>query len=142
SQPARPSFHVLVPSRPLYEGAFVSESSDRCRRVRVTWAPLMDQILTYFELHGAPVIFVIVFLDQLGLPIPAVPLLLMLGALAGRGRVDPIVGLVAAVAGSVAADFVWFQLGRWKGTRALALLCKLSLEPDTCVSKTQGLFAR
>jgi membrane protein DedA with SNARE-associated domain/rhodanese-related sulfurtransferase len=102
----------------------------------------MDQILTFFELHGAPVIFVIVFLDQLGLPIPTVPILLMFGALAGTGRVEPLTGLLVAVAGSLCADLVWFQLGRWKGTRVLSLLCRISLEPDTCVSKTQALFAR
>src|SRR5262249_4891113 len=45
-------------------------------------------------------------------------------------------------AGSVVADVLWFYVGRWKGTRVLALLCKVSLEPDTCVSNTQDLFAR
>src|SRR5215831_5299657 len=102
----------------------------------------MEQITTMVEAHGAPILFVLLFLDQLGLPLPAAPLLLLLGAMAGAGRIAPAAGFAAAVAGSLCADLVWFQLGRWKGTRVLGLLCKLSLEPDSCVSRTQGLFQR
>ncbi len=102
----------------------------------------MEQVLRFVGLHGFPVIFATVFLDQLGVPIPTVPILMMLGALSGTGRVDPLTGLLAAMAGSLCADLVWFHLGRWKGTKVLGLMCKLALEPDSCVSKTQGLFAR
>ncbi len=102
----------------------------------------MDQVLEFVGRHGGWVIFGIVFLDQLGLPIPTVPILLALGALAGSGRVDPILGLLLAIAASLCADFIWFQLGRWKGTCVLAMLCRIALEPDTCVSKTHDLFAR
>jgi membrane protein DedA with SNARE-associated domain len=102
----------------------------------------MEQILSFVESHGVPVVFTFVFLRQLGLPIPAAPMLLMLGALAGAGRLDPLAGLLVAMAGSVAADVLWFQAGRWRGPKLLALLCKVSLEPDTCVSQTQDLFAR
>jgi membrane protein DedA with SNARE-associated domain len=102
----------------------------------------MDDMLLFVELHGVSVVFALVFLDQLGVPIPSVPVLLMLGAMSGTGRVDPFAALAAAIAGSLCADFLWFQLGRWKGSKVLGLMCKLALEPDTCVSKTQGLFAR
>jgi membrane protein DedA with SNARE-associated domain len=102
----------------------------------------MDAILHFVELHGVPVVLVVVFLDQIGLPIPSVPVLLALGALAGAGRIDPFAALAAALAGSVVADIAWFELGRRRGTNVLAFLCRLSLEPDTCVSRTQHLFAR
>jgi len=103
---------------------------------------LLDQILSFTESHGGPVIFFIVFFDQLGLPIPSVPFLLMLGALSGTGRIDPFSGLLAAVAGSLCADLLWFQVGRRKGSKVLGWLCRISLTPDTCVGQTQGLFAR
>jgi len=102
----------------------------------------MERILGFVESHGAPVVFVAILLDQLGAPIPAAPILLVLGALAGAGRIEPLSCLLAAVAGSLVADVVWFELGRRRGTKVLALLCKVSLEPDTCVSRTQDLFAR
>lgn len=102
----------------------------------------MEETLDFVARHGGPLIFALVFLDQLGLPIPTVPVLLALGALAGSGRVDPATGFPAAVAGSLCADFVWFRLGRWKGTPVLGFLCRVALEPDTCVSRTHDLFAR
>jgi membrane protein DedA with SNARE-associated domain/rhodanese-related sulfurtransferase len=80
--------------------------------------------------------------DQIGLPIPTIPVVLALGALAGTGRINPVTGLPLAIAGSLCADLVWFQLGRWRGSRILGLICRVSLEPDACVSKTQDLFSR
>jgi membrane protein DedA with SNARE-associated domain len=102
----------------------------------------MEQTLDFIARHGASVILVVAFLNQLGLPIPAIPFLLAFGALAGQGRLDPVPGLLLATAASVCADLVWFQLGRWKGTRVLGFLCRIALEPDTCVSKTRDLFAK
>jgi membrane protein DedA with SNARE-associated domain len=102
----------------------------------------MDAILHFVELHGVSVVLVVVFLDQIGVPIPSIPVLLMLGALAGAGRIDPFAAFAAALAGSVIADIVWFEIGRRRGSRVLSSLCRLSLEPDTCVSQTQSLFAR
>ena len=102
----------------------------------------MDQVLEFVSLYGTAFVFTVVFLDQLGLPIPTVPVLMALGALAGSGRIDPWVGLGTAVAGCLCADTAWFQLGRWKGTPVLGWFCRIALEPDTCVSKTHELFAR
>jgi membrane protein DedA with SNARE-associated domain len=102
----------------------------------------VHSILDFVARHGGPVVFVLVFLDQLGIPMPSVPLLLAVGALSGTGRIEPVTALLAAVGGSLAADLVWYRLGRWKGSSVLAFLCRVSLEPDTCVAKTQGAFAR
>jgi membrane protein DedA with SNARE-associated domain len=102
----------------------------------------MHQALDFVTRHGAPVVFAIIFLDQLGVPLPSPPLLVAFGALAGSGRIDPVLSAVLAISASVCADYLWFLLGRWRGTRALALLCGIALEPDSCVSKTRDFFAR
>jgi membrane protein DedA with SNARE-associated domain len=94
----------------------------------------VEQVLDFVGRHGGPIVFVTVFLDQLGLPIPTIPILLAFGALAGTGQISPLWGLLTAVVASVVADLVLFQLGRWKGARLLASLCRVSLEPDSCVS--------
>jgi membrane protein DedA with SNARE-associated domain/rhodanese-related sulfurtransferase len=87
------------------------------------------------------VVFVNVLLQQLGLPIPAVPTLLVAGSLIlGSGQAARIV--VAAVAASVLADLVWYGAGRAFGYRVLAGLCRLSINPASCVSQTEGRFAR
>ena len=102
----------------------------------------MDELLDFVGRHGRPVIFAVIFFDQVGLPMPSVPILLAFGALAGIGEIDPVQGLVLGVVASVCADLIWFQLGRWKGSRVLGFLCRIALEPDLCVSKTHEIFAR
>ena len=102
----------------------------------------MEQALDFIGRYGQSVIFALVFLDQLGLPIPTAPLLLALGALAGSGRIDPVSALLVAMLASLSADYLWFRLGRWRGARVLGWLCRVALEPDSCVSKTHELFAR
>lgn len=102
----------------------------------------MTTILDFIRAHGVPVILVIFFLDQVGVPLPSIPLLLALGAMAGAGKLDVVTAFMAALGGSVVADALWYEVGRWKGTKALAFLCRMSLEPDTCVSQTQNMFAK
>jgi membrane protein DedA with SNARE-associated domain len=102
----------------------------------------MEQALVFIGRYGEPLIFALIFLDQLGLPLPTVPLLLALGALAGGGRIEPLSALLVAMLASVCADYLWFQLGRWKGSQVLGWLCRVALEPDSCVSRTHDLFAR
>jgi membrane protein DedA with SNARE-associated domain len=70
------------------------------------------------------------------------PLLLAAGALAGTGRLSFFAALFYAMFAAVAADSIWFQLGRQKGIKILQLLCKISLEPDSCVRRTEGVFSK
>lgn len=84
----------------------------------------------------------LVVAEQFGVPLPAVPALLGFGALAahGRGSIPLMLGTLALVTLSV--DFGWYEVGRRRGARVLAGLCRLSLEPDSCVRKAQNVFAR
>ena len=83
-----------------------------------------------------------VFVEQLGVPLPAAPWLLAAGALAADGKLNWLTALSAAAFGSLLADLIWFYLGRYGGHRVLSLLCRISLEPDSCVRRTQDLFGR
>ncbi|HEX5011245.1 MAG TPA: VTT domain-containing protein [Planctomycetota bacterium] len=102
----------------------------------------MESLLDIIGRYGGPVIFALIFLDQLGFPIPTAPLLLALGALAGSGRIEPLTALLFGLCASLCADWLWYQLGRWKGQQVLGTLCRAALEPDSCVSRTHGLFTR
>jgi membrane protein DedA with SNARE-associated domain len=102
----------------------------------------MANTLAFLVRHGYVVLLGWVFVEQIGIPIPSVPLLLAAGALAGTGRMNIFLALVIAMFAAVCADSLWYQLGRIKGIRILQLLCKISLEPDSCVRKTEGLFSR
>ncbi|HXY24439.1 MAG TPA: VTT domain-containing protein [Candidatus Acidoferrum sp.] len=83
-----------------------------------------------------------VFVEQVGIPVPAMPLLLAAGALAGMGNLNYFAVVGCAGLGALAADSIWFGLGRHKGIKILQLLCRISIEPDSCVRRTEGMFAK
>src|SRR6266511_2689002 len=87
----------------------------------------MQQLAFYVSKYGLPVIFINVLLEQLGLPIPAIPV--------------PRVLLVAVLA-AVIADTLWYALGRRHGFRILKTLCRVSLSPDSCVRQTTSIFEK
>jgi membrane protein DedA with SNARE-associated domain/rhodanese-related sulfurtransferase len=92
--------------------------------------------------HGYFFLFAYIFAVQVGVPIPADPLLLLMGALVGNHLYQFWSAAGIAVLAAVAGDYIWYELGRWRGKQILALLCKLSLEPDTCVRKTEVVFGK
>ncbi len=98
----------------------------------------METILLY----GWPMLFAWVFADQAGIPIPVVPLLLGAGALARGQRLSLSLAIALAVAASLVADLAWYAVGRRHGLRALGVLCRITLEPDSCLRRAQNLFLR
>ena len=102
----------------------------------------MTETLGFLVRHGPSVLFAAVFVEQMGVPLPAAPWLLAAGALAGTGELNWFTALIAATFGSLLADLIWFYLGRQGGHRVLDLLCRISLEPDSCVRRTQDVFTR
>jgi len=93
-------------------------------------------------MYGYLLLFAWMVVEQLGVPLPAVPVLLAAGALSSEGHLSFGLALVAGVAGSLVADSVWYFVGRRYGHAVLRLLCRLSLEPTTCVRRTQDSFGR
>lgn len=102
----------------------------------------VSQTSQFLFVHGLPIIFGAVFLDQIGVPIPAAPWLLAAGALAAAGKFHWLMGFGLSVLACLIADFIWFYLGRHQGSKVLALLCRLSLEPDSCVRRTVNVFTK
>ena len=92
--------------------------------------------------YGLLLVFVNVLLDQAGVPLPAVPLLLACGALAATGKISLALLLLTATLASLIADSAWFALGRWQGRRVLGLFCLLSMHPDESVTKVERSLRR
>jgi membrane protein DedA with SNARE-associated domain/rhodanese-related sulfurtransferase len=92
--------------------------------------------------HGPLLVFAAVLVEQLGLPIPALPWLLAAGALSAIGKFNLLLGIVLTVIACLIADALWFYLGRYRGSQVLGFLCRISLEPDSCVRRTQNVFTR
>jgi membrane protein DedA with SNARE-associated domain/rhodanese-related sulfurtransferase len=91
---------------------------------------------------GLSLIFLNVLLEQLGLPVPAIPTLVVAGALAANGKLPGTAVFALGVAASLIGDSTWYLAGRAYGVRVMKLLCRISLTPDTCVSQTQASFER
>lgn len=102
----------------------------------------LQELFEFVARHGYLVLAVFVFAEQIGLPMPSLPVLVAGGALARTGHLHPLLVLAVCVAAALAADLVWYQLGRRRGGTVMRWLCKLSLEPDSCVRRTEELFAR
>jgi membrane protein DedA with SNARE-associated domain/rhodanese-related sulfurtransferase len=102
----------------------------------------MAQLSHLIYSYGVLIVFGTVLLEQIGLPIPAFPVLIVAGALAvDKGANWPLF-LAASIVACLISDYFWFRAGRYYGKRVLRLLCKISLSPDSCVSQTEDNFSR
>jgi membrane protein DedA with SNARE-associated domain/rhodanese-related sulfurtransferase len=90
--------------------------------------------------YGLMIVVINVLLDQIGFPVPAVPTLVIAGAVAAGGQMSLPAVFLGAVLACLAADCGWYLVGQKYGIRVLKTLCKISLEPDSCVSQTQTRF--
>ena len=102
----------------------------------------MSHLAHLVQTYGLLLVFGIVMLEQIGLPIPAFPVLIVAGALGVDGHASWALCLLASVLACLASDYFWFRAGRFYGKRILRLLCRISLSPDSCVSQTEDNFNR
>ena len=102
----------------------------------------MHELLLHVARYGLPLVFANVFLEQIGLPIPAIPTLVAAGALAAEGKLSGLLLILLAILASLIADSVWYLLGRRHGYRILKTVCSVSLSPDSCVRQTESLFEK
>jgi membrane protein DedA with SNARE-associated domain/rhodanese-related sulfurtransferase len=102
----------------------------------------MPIALAFFIHYAYILIFLWVLVEQIGIPIPSIPMLLTAGTLTATHRINPVAALFSVLLACLVADTVWFSLGRRYGNSVLKLLCRLSFEASTCVSKTEGYFTR
>ncbi len=102
----------------------------------------MNETAKFLVDHGGSILFGVVLVEQMGLPLPAMPWLLAAGALAASDSLNPIAAVGVTVLACLMADSVWFYLGRHTGKRVLGLLCRVSLEPDSCLQRSGSFLAR
>ena len=102
----------------------------------------MPIALAFFVHYAYLILFLWVLVEQIGIPIPSLPVLLTAGTLSATHRIHHLPALIAVLVACMVADSMWFALGRKYGSDVLKLLCRLSFEASTCVSKTEGYFSR
>ena len=102
----------------------------------------MQEMMSLLAHYGLAFVFLNVFLVQAGVPVPAVPTLMVAGALAVGGGISLPAIIAVSVAASVLGDLIWYFAGRIYGLRVLQLLCRVSISPDSCVRQTEDRFLR
>ena len=102
----------------------------------------MIDTLDFVVRHGYALLFFWILAEQGALPLPSAPLLLACGALAKDGRLAAHWIVLTGMAACLIADNMWFMLGRRKGAKVLRFVCRVALEPDSCVRQTETAFLR
>jgi len=102
----------------------------------------MGDTIQFVTRHGYLLLFFWVLAEQAALPIPSLPLLLVSGALARTGQLKLSWVMICALTGCLIADNVWFQFGRRYSSKVVQFTCKMSLEPDSCVRRTENVFIK
>ncbi|MEO8937660.1 MAG: rhodanese-like domain-containing protein [Burkholderiaceae bacterium] len=102
----------------------------------------MQHLIALISEYGLLFVFFNVLAAQAGLPLPAVPTLVLTGALLGVGHYSAPALLLVAVAAALIADTGWYLAGTRIGRPVLRVMCRISLSPDTCVRQTETIYAR
>jgi membrane protein DedA with SNARE-associated domain len=102
----------------------------------------IHQTVAYLAAHGYAVLFFWVAAEQMGAPVPAAPILLAAGVLSATGQLTFREAFLVGVAACLIGDTTWYTIGKSKGTAVLKTLCRMSLEPDSCVRKTSEFISR
>ena len=100
------------------------------------------QSLQLLEQYAFVILPALTVAEQIGVPLPAWPALLAVGALAAGGRICIPLVLGATSVAALAIDLTWYELGRRRGAQVLARLFRLSVEPGTCAQRAEEIFTR
>jgi len=103
---------------------------------------MTNDLASVVSQYGLAIVFGNVFVEQIGIPIPAIPTLIVAGALAADGKLSTVAVFAVALLACVIADVAWYVAGRHYGNRVMRILCGISLTPDSCVSQAQTRFER
>lgn len=103
---------------------------------------MAHDIILLIAQYGLLLVFLNVLIEQVGAPVPAVPTLMVAGALAANGSL-PLAGVVGlALLACLLGDLLWYWAGRRYGGGVMRTICRISLSPDSCVKQSELHFQR
>lgn len=103
---------------------------------------MAHELIALIAEFGVLVVFFNVLVEQAGVPVPAVPTLIVAGALAANGKVPLLDVVLSALLACLIADTLWYWAGRRFGAGVMRTLCRISLSPDSCVKQSELRFHR
>ncbi len=99
-------------------------------------------IIALIAEYGLLLVFVNVLVEQAGVPVPAIPTLVVAGALASAGKLPLLAVIAVALIACLISDLAWYWAGRYFGAAVMRTLCRISLSPDSCVKQSELRFQR
>src|SRR5262249_1732682 len=100
----------------------------------------MNDLVTLISRHGYMLTFAIVLAEAIGLPMPAALALITAGAASASHIISAPAVLVVAILAMLVGDYTLFVLGRYTGWALLGLLCRVSMNPETCILRSAESF--
>jgi membrane protein DedA with SNARE-associated domain/rhodanese-related sulfurtransferase len=114
--------------------------ADRNTYVLVLHTEYMSDLLSLIAHHGYGLLFLIVFAEAIGLPLPAALALIAAGAAVASGSLQPLSVYLLAISGMLLGDTILFVLGSYTGWWLLGFLCMVSVSPETCILRAAESF--
>jgi len=102
----------------------------------------MESWISDLAAHGYSILYAAVFLEAVGFPVPAALALLIAGAASASGSLQAPYALAGALAAMLAGDTLMFLMGRYTGWWLLGILCRVSLNPESCILRSADSFYR
>jgi membrane protein DedA with SNARE-associated domain len=99
-------------------------------------------ILHQLTAHPYTVLLLAGLLERVGFPLFFAPVLVAAGALAAAGQMHFDLALWIALLTCIVGDTLWYELGRKKGDSVLSILCRISLEPESCIRRSKNFFGK
>src|ERR1700751_339986 len=96
----------------------------------------------FFTQHVVLTVSAMVFIHQLGVPIPSMPILVWAGGMAYGEPLLAVSAFALATVAGAAGDLPWYWAARRYGYRILRLVCRVTVSPDTCVRRSEMAFKR
>src|SRR6266850_63121 len=108
----------------------------------MSWGDATQMGLPFNPEYGLVAVFCMVLVQQLGAPLPVLPLMLFAGAQSARDPLYGVYALALAIVASTLGSLPWYLAGQRFGHRVLKFTCRVSLSRDTCVRQTETVFER
>ena len=100
----------------------------------------MSHILSLIIHHGYLVIFLIVLAEAVGMPVPSALALIAGGAAVASGSLHGLTVAMLAIVAMLLGDTLFYVLGNLMGWNLLGFLCRVSLNPETCILRAAESF--
>jgi membrane protein DedA with SNARE-associated domain/rhodanese-related sulfurtransferase len=100
----------------------------------------MDTLVAAIAQHGYAILFAFIFLEVIGFPVPAAPVLIIAGGASAHGPLHPGTSILTALSALMLGDLSMYVLGKYTGWWLLGVLCRLSVSPETCILRSADAF--